>query len=605
MRPTIVDIETSGLDPASTIHCVVARQDGQTHVFRPREIEAAIQFLNRCDLLVGHNVIGFDIPVLERHGMRRPLHVLDTLVMSRAIYPGRTLWDRDQRLARRRRMELPIRPGSHALGAWGWRLENAKAEYTGGFEAFSQEMLDYCIQDVSLTEHLFEFLSERIPAEAAFTECRAARVCREIELTGVAFDVGQAVNLVGTLTARQGEIKGQLQRAFPDWYVPRGTVIPKRTQQSRKARPGTPGYRNVAKGAPYTEVKLTQFNPDSGDHIVSRLGAKYGWRPRAFTEKGRAQVTDAILADLRYPEAPLLAEYARNGKILGFISEGDNAWLKLETKGRLHGRIMPTGTVTGRASHARPNLGQVPARSEQGRLCRSMFVAPEGYVLVGCDASGLQLRVLAHYLAKYDGGAFAQAVVDGDPHSYMMAGTGIRNRDNQKTWTYAKLFGAGTRKLGSVIAKDRAEQGETVRLSAHARLGRESNEALAAYMTGLEELERALRKTAARGWLRTLDGRRIPVLSDHRALNTLLMAGEAVIAKRALVRAAEWVRPHQGKLVLWVHDEFQAEVPKGEYRAQMAGDAMVRAWREAGESLDLRVPIGADWKAGPTWADTH
>jgi hypothetical protein len=494
--------------------------------------------------------------------------------------------------------------GRHGLGPWGWRLENAKGEYEGGFETFSAEMLDYCIQDVNLTWDLFEFLSARIPLEAAFTECRAAQACREIRLTGVAFNTNAAAQAEATMRDAQADLTRELREAFPAWYAQGKVVTPKRTQCSRKARPGTASYRNVAAGCEYGEVKLTDFNPDSGDHIASRLIAKYGWKPKNRTPTGKPQVTEEILKDLPYPEAPLLSEYTANAKILGYLSEGDNAWLKLEDAGRLHGRIMPTGTVTTRASHSRPNLGQVPARSKQGRMCRGLFVARPGCVLVGCDASGLQLRVLAHYLARYDGGAFAEAVLD-DPHSYMMEGTGIQNRDNQKTWTYAKLFGAGNRKLGSVIAKDLAEQGKPVRMSAWARLGRESNEALAQYMTGLEDLETALRKSARRGWLRTLDGRRVPVLSDHRALNTLLMAGEAVVMKRALVRANEWVKYHDARLVLWVHDEFQAECVADCETIRLVGDAMRAAILEAGESLDLRVRIDADWKSGGTWAETH
>lgn len=614
MRPVVFDIETTGLDVDTVdVHCMVIREPGEPPMLvRPGEIRAGVEHLNTLldqgYTIAGHNVVEFDIPILQRFGLRpRAGQVYDTLVASRAAYPGQLLRQLDFAfLAKHPELAEDLQPrhhGAHSLKQWGLRLGCPKDDYDGGWERFSEEMLAYNAQDVDTNIVLLEKLRDRIPDEAALVETQVAEILRRQRLVGVAFNVDAAQSLVVQLAARRAELTAELRKAFPAWYVPDGTQVPKRTQESRKVGPGEEGYRNVREGCAYTKTKLQEFNPGSADHIADRLTKLHGWKPGNYTDSGKVSVTEAVLADLRYPVAPLLVEYQQVQKILGFIAEGNNGWLKLERDGRIHGRVLPTGTVTTRMSHQNPNLGQVPSpKKPYGKECRQLFVASPGKVLVGADASGLQLRMLGHYLAPYDGGAFAQAVLD-DPHTYMMKGTGIIHRDYQKTWTYAKLFGAQALKLGTIILDDRAAAGEKIPLSKARALGRASERALAQYMTGLDELERKLGAAAERGYLLSLDRRRVPVLSEHRALNTLLMSAEAVLMKHALVLAAPAVYARGGEFVLNVHDEWQVECEPGQ--AEGVGEVLTAAMRNAGLELGLRCQIDAEYHVGATWADTH
>ena len=130
-------------------------------------------------------------------------------------------------------------------------------------------------------------------------------------------------------------------------------------------------------------------------------------------------------------------------KSLGMISEGVNAWLRLCTNAeRLH-HGCSTGAATGRCVHSHPNLAQVPSDERFRRL----FLPTEGQVMVGCDLSGVELRMLAHYLARYDGGRYADILINGDIHQVNADKIGV-SRKLVKNITYAFLYGAGDMKIG-------------------------------------------------------------------------------------------------------------------------------------------------------------
>lgn len=614
----VVDIETTGLDVDTVaIHCGVLQIPGeQANSFTPSQLDELISTLN-CLIddgyvLAGHNIIEYDLPILRRHGMAEvPLErVMDTLVMSRAAYPGSMLIAKDKSFLKKNpRFAGKLKLGMHSLSSWGYRLGVLKAEYTGGFEKFSQEMLDYCIQDVAVNVQLLELLRSRIPDEAALLECAVAQLCRRMRLHGVAFDLQAAADLAAKLADRRQVLARELRTAFPAWWVGGKIKVPKRSQVSRQIQPGMPGYRNVAAGCEYQEIELTEFNPASDPHVADRLIKLRGWQPSKYTDGGKPSVTAEVLRDLPYPEAPLLAEYAEIQKIIGYLAEGKNAWLKLEAAGRLHGRVQPTGTVTSRASHSNPNLGNVPSRSALGHACRALFLASNGRVLVGADASGLQLRGLAHYLARWDNRDFATQCETGDIHEYMRQGTKLLTRDRQKTWTYAKLFGAGKVKLGQIAIQDRVlarERGIDCQIppqSKAGKLGQQTIDNLGDAIPAFKELEKQLAKAASRGQMKTLDGRVLPVGSDHLAISVLLQGFEACVMKRAMVLAAPQLRTLGAEQVLWVHDEFQVEC--GPEAAEAVGQALVKAMNQAGESFGLRVRIDGEYKIGANWAETH
>lgn len=613
----VVDLEANGLDvDVVDVHCIVTKpSDGDATAWVPSGVRDGVQHINRLIdngyTLVGHNLVEYDIPVLRRYGLKEPPSVYDTLAASRAAYPGNTLFNLDRKfLSRNKEFEGVLKPGAHSLKAWGIRLGEHKGDYTGGFETFNEDMLTYCVQDVAVTTLLLDKLRSRIPDEAALLETEVARICRTMRLHGVAFDINAAVELAARLTARREELTKELQLVFPPWYEKGDLTVPKRNMQSRQLKPGMPGYKNVAAGAEYMGVERIEFNPASTDHIANRLQKVYGWKPKEYTEGGKPQVTAEVLHDLPYPEAKLLAEYQEVKKILGYVAEGDGSWLKLEVKGRIHGKVNPTGTVSGRASHNRPNTGNVPTRSELGHACRSLFVAGRGKVLVGADAAGLQLRGLAHYFGKWDGGAFARQCETGDIHEFMRLGTGLFTRDFQKTWTYAMLFGAGEGKLGQTAILDHRvalERGLTTlplpKQSAARTLGKQTLERLGNAVPAFPLLKKDLEKAAEEGWLTTLDGRRIPIGSAHTAIAMLLQGAEAVIMKTAMVIAAPKLKLYDAHFVLWVHDEFQVECNRED--ADAVGSMLVEAIRLAGETLKLRVKLDGAYKVGNTWAETH
>lgn len=621
MKYVIVDLEANGLDVDTVdMHCLVlgglTHPDDSVIPYRPNELQWGIKRLNRFVeegyTLVGHNIVEYDIPILRRYGLKVPDDQLyDTLLASRAAYPGNMLFNADRKfLSKNKQHEGVLKVGAHSLKAWGIRLGEHKGDYTGGFELFNEDMLAYCIQDVTVTFKLFDLLRQRIPDDAALLETHVGAICRRMRLNGIGFDTKAAVELATKLTARREDLTRKLCEVFPPWYEAGDLRTPKRAMQSRAVAPGTPGYRNVAAGATYQEVERTVFNPASTEHIANRLQKLYGWKPKEYTEGGKPQVTAEVLHDLPYPEAKLLAEYQEIKKILGYIAEGEGAWLKLEVNGRIHGKVNPTGTVSGRASHNRPNTGNVPTRSELGHACRSLFTAGPNRVLVGADASGLQLRGLAHYFGKWDEGAFAQQCETGDIHEFMRQGTGLFTRDFQKTWTYAMLFGAGKGKLGQTAILDHRraiEKGLTTlplpKLSQAAALGQKTLDNLGLAIPAFPALKKDLEKAADEERLRTLDGRWIPIGSAHTAIAMLLQAFEAIVMKTAMVIIAPQLPQYGAEFALWVHDEFQVECPPE--HADAVGALLVDAIRQAGVRLGLRVKLDGAYKVGRTWAETH
>ena len=620
MKIALADIETTGLDTQTVdIHCIAILTDGMTEpaLYPPTEIEEGLKHLDRLIdegyTLAGHNFIEYDLPILRRYGMKDPGVCYDTRTISRAAFPGNKMAEKDAKLWRSRpKLAGAYMKGGHDLKAWGLRLGVHKGDYDGGWEEYSEEMGAYCVKDLVVNKAVLDRLRVEINDEAAMLECEVHHICERMKKHGVVFDVAGAVDFTAELAQRRKELSEELTARFGTWLAPHGKPkTPKRTQSSKKYSPGEEGYMNVREGCDYQNIKEVEFNPASHAHIAHVLQSTYGWKPTHLTDKGNIQVTAEILQDLTYPEAPLLAEYQEIQKILGYVSEGDNGWLKLvRDDGRIHGTTKPTGTVSGRAAHNSPNTGNVPARSKYGKRARQLFTVGRGNVLVGADASGLQLRGLAHYLARWDGRQFATQCETGDIHEFMREATGLFTRDKQKTWTYAKLFGAGARKLGQTAILDHIaalEKGLTdkpvPKASRAAALGRTTLDNLGDAIPAFTELEAQLANAAKVGSLATVDGRRLPVGSAHTAIAMLLQGIEAVIMKRAMVIAAPRIYALGGEFVLWVHDEFQVEcLPEN---ADKIGQIMVKAMNEAGEYYNLRVAIDGEYQVGKTWADTH
>ena len=576
MKEAILDMETDGLlDTVTKVHCLVYKADGLITVATTEE-----QILKALDVLqtyqiIGHNVLGFDLEVLKRlYGFEVPVEqVIDTLILSRLIHAD--LRTEDSKV---KRLE-PKYFGSHSLKAWGFRLENHKGEYgatDNAFEELSQEMVDYCIQDVELTDILWKNFSWRLPdPNSIWLEHQIANICNRQEYYGIAFDETKAVELYTELAGRRDVLEGELKEIFGAWIINEG----------------------IRHNGLYSKVKIIEFNPNSRQHIAKRLKELRGWKPKEFTPTGEAKVDETILSKLKFPEAQKMTEYLMLNKRISQLAEGEQAWLKLVKKGRLHGRVNTMGASTSRCSHSTPNLAQVPnSNAPFGKDCRSLFTADRGQKLLGVDVSGLELRCLSHYLSLYDNGAYGKKLLEEDIHTVNQEAAGLETRDQAKTFIYGFLYGAGDQKIGEIVGKGSTE-------------GKKLKKKFLSELPALKQLRKDVQKKAEQGFLRGLDGRCVPVRSKHAALNTLLQSAGAIICKRWVVETHRLLTEngfkcgHDFSQVAFVHDEIQLTV-KGEH-AERIGEICVQAIVLTGLRYGLRLPLTGEYKVGSSWSETH
>lgn len=545
----VLDIETT-LDH-NTIHgaAVTIVQGGSvsssTWLTTP---EALTDALADVLLIMGHNVIGFDLPVLARvwgWTLDEGVDVVDSLVLSRLSNPSRDGGHSLKRLA--------------VLAGREQKDEYAVEDFDG---PVTQEMIDYCIQDTVANKDVFEFLLRELDGfdeRSVWLEMEVARLTREQEANGFCFDFDLASDLYVQHEDRMNEITRQLQAVFPPIVTERWS-----DKTGKKLKD-------------HVEV----FNPGSRQQIARRLESKgVVWDKR--TEKGNIIVDETTLSRHQsVPEAVLILEYLTLGKRIGML----RSWLDNCKQGRIHGRVNTIGAVTGRMSHSSPNLAQIPSEAEY----RSCFTVPAGHKLVGIDASGLELRMLAHYM---NDPAYTSVILEGDIHTENQEAAGLPTRDDAKTFIYAFLYGAGDAKIGSIV-------GGT------AEKGRRLKQRFLRNIPSLGRLIDKVQRLAGKEYLPGLDGRRVHVRSEHAALNTLLQSAGAIVMKQALVLASDRLQSMRipYKLVAQVHDEFQVEVPD-EY-ADTVGKVFRNAIKRAGRELGLRCPLDGEYQVGTTWADTH
>lgn len=438
----ISDIETDGLlDTVSKFHCAWT-YDKDTEEWTPfvQNLNDYIEFLNSKVLdgykLVFHNGIKYDIPALSKLTNKDLISdwrdsCLDTLVLARLIYAN--IGDTDNRLMRSGRLPGKLF-GSHSLKAYGYRLGVLKGTYgeqENAWDAYSPEMLEYCKQDVEVTRLLFDkLLNKGYPETAIQLEHDIAWLMAKQERNGFPFDSEKAVKLYAVLAEKRQELEEKLVKTFGSWYASKGEFTPKKDNKRM-------GY--VA-GCPMTKIELVTFNPSSRTHIARCLQL-LGWKPTEMTPTGQPKVDETTLENLEFPEGKLVAEYLMLTKRIGQLAEGDMAWLKMVgSDGRMHGSVNPNGAVTGRATHSYPNVAQVPScGSPYGPECRELFRAPEGWLQVGVDASGLELRCLAHFMYPYDNGAYAHEILNGDIHTTNQLAAGLPTRNDAKRFIYAYL----------------------------------------------------------------------------------------------------------------------------------------------------------------------
>lgn len=595
----VFDLETNGLyDDVNEIFCIVIHDvnRNQTLSFGPESIDHALNLIRSADCLIGHNIVFYDIPVLRKlipdfdfNG-----HVIDTLICTRLLWPKEKLYDLDEN----HYVNVPsgLR-GSASLKAWGYRLSDNKIDFKD-FSEFSQEMLDYCIQDVNVTNKLFQIFQKQTIAESTlYLEHIFAQAIERQIRSGFPFDVDQCLDFVDGLELRKGQIETKLKELFPP-IKHKEVFIPKVNNTKR-------GY---VKGQPFEKIRIEEFNPGSRQQIVDRLKKKYNWIPRSTTEKGNPILNDDVLEKLPYPEAKPLSEYMLLNKRLGQIKDGRNAWLKLvSSDGYIHGDVITNGCITGRCSHRNPNTGQIPAvYSPYGKECRSLFHAPDGWTLMGSDAKALELRCLAGYLAIWDQGDYANMVIDDsiDIHTYNQEQFNVPTRDISKRLLYAVLYGSGNVKAGSIVDPN---EKDPERLKT---LGRNAIQSFMSGVPALKKLKTSLAQTLTlRGHLIGLDRRPLYCRSDFKALNVLLQGAGAVLMKQVVINihnaltanglkyGEDW---HQHAMI---HDEVQMSC-----RPELVGmiqPLVLQAYEDAGNFFEFRCKIEGDVKTGYNWSDTH
>jgi DNA polymerase-1 len=579
MSTVYFDIECNGLyADVDRVVCIGIKDSltSETTVYyRNDEIDIALELIRLADVVVGHNIVAFDIPVLKKlypkwagpEGLIR-----DTLVMARVMWPD--IKEDDYKIKDFNKALI----GSHSLKAWGHRLKMDKGLFlekeVPDFRqmVYSKELADYCAKDVEITCSLYDHISSHIraygldEAECWILEHQFAEQIAQQERNGFAFDSAAAADLYGTLAQIKTDLESDLISSVPPTEV--------------KLK---------------TKVKKIPFNPGSRQQIAAAL-INLGWNPEDYTPTGEPKVDEAVLSTLDYPIAKKLSQYLMVQKRIGMLAEGDEAWLKVvKADGRIHGSVNHNGAVTGRCTHRSPNLAQVTGvGSPWGKECRQLFVAPPGRVLVGVDAQGLELRCLAHYLARWDDGSYGKELLEGDIHTANQKAAGLPTRADAKKFIYAWLYGAGPAKLGSIVGGGAKE-------------GRELNKRFLAKFPAIGKLKAAIDfGVDSRGYLIGLDGRHLRIRSKHSALNTLLQSCGAILMKKATVLMHQMFRGagvHDVLQVAHIHDEVQLEVAKD--RAAEVASLAKRSIEQAGVGLGFRIRLDGSVSIGCNWAETH
>jgi len=545
----VLDIETDGFNP-SKIHCIVAK-DIDTNTITVWDSANSYSFKNWAkgvDKFIMHNGLSFDAPVLNRllDAEILPGNIIDTLILSQLFNP--------------------IREKGHSLKAWGEKLNMLKGGEGVNFLKYNKAMLDYCKQDVEITHAVYNELkkeSKGFTKESIDLEHDIRLILDQQEKNGFAFNIRKAQELLAKL---KDDIYDLEQWSLEEFEP---TIVEMKTK-----------------------TKEIPFNIGSRQQIADRL-MKRGWKPKQFTDKDNIIINEAVLKTIKEPDLKLTADRFAKYFLLQKRAVMVESWIEAcDKSNRVHGKVMTLRTVTGRMAHNSPNMAQVPATySPYGKECRGLWTISDAmnYKLVGTDASGLELRCLAHYLNDT---SYTDEILNGDIHTKNMELAGIKNRDQAKTFIYAFLYGAGAEKIGKIIGAGK-EQGNVL-----------INRFLS-NLPSLKRLRSQVENAGYRGKIKAIDGRYLKVRSAHSALNTLLQGAGAIICKHWLLRITHRVynKKLDVRLVASVHDEYQFEVHNKDI-SEFCSITKI-AMKETENLLKLRCPLDNDYKVGTTWAETH
>jgi len=541
----VVDIETDSLNPTK-VHCVVAKDvdTGQVYPFTPDVLHGFRDWSHGVDKFIMHNGLSFDAPILNKllNTNIKSSQVIDTLILSQLFNP--------------------TRDNGHSLEAWGNRLAMPKGD-VDSFEVYTPDMLEYCKQDVHITHKLFHVLQNEgrnFSKSSIYLEHQVRLIIDQQEKNGFYLDMQKAMSLYNKLRDEANELERWAITTFDP------TVVELKTK-----------------------TKYIPFNIGSRQQIAERL-MELGWKPNQHTDKGNIIINEAVLDTIDMPEAKKFSRFFLLQKRIAQIK----SWIEAcdDTDGRVHGRVMTLKTITGRMSHHSPNMAQIPAvRSPYGKECRDCWTVDNPYThsIVGTDASGLELRCLAHLMNDT---TFTDILLTGDIHTHNMQMAGLTNRDQAKTFIYAFMYGAGASKIGQIVGAG-AKEGQIL-----------INKFLSS-MPSLKRVRDSVTKAANKGMIKGIDGRLLHIRSPHSALNTLIQGAGAVVCKLWLINMIKRIRRTgvDAKLVASIHDEYQFEVLNKDIKkfGQLTKDAM----KDTEIQLQMKCPLDNEWKVGKTWAQTH
>ncbi len=582
MKSLVFDIETDGLQPTK-IYCmsVLNTETEEQFNFPPSKIEEGIQLLESADKLIGHNIIGFDIPEIKRlHGVNlMSKKIIDTLVLSRLFNPIRA---------------------SHGLKAWGDTLNFPKMEFDN-YTRYSDDMMKYCAQDVLLNYKVYQALkseSKGFTSESVNLETETYKITCNQRDFGFFMNQEAAQDLLTYFKKELMKAEEEVHKTFKPKVIERPLKAQHTEQgvlkklgidrEGKQARLTSEEYDAMTKGANVvTRITEEPFNLGSRQQIGQYL-QEFGWEPQEFTPTGQPKIDETILSKVKdIPEAAIIARYLMLQKRIAQVQ----SWLSFLRRDRVHGSVISNGTITGRMSHRDPNLAQVPSiSSPYGKECRAVWSVPRGYKLVGVDASGLELRMLAHYLKDKE---FIDDILNGDIHTANQRRAGLQSRNQAKTFIYAFLYGAGDAKIGSIIGGGKRE-------------GKRVKQSFLNNFPTLKSLrDRITREAEQNEFIKGLDGRKIFIRSSHAALNSLLQGAGAIVMKRGLIILNDALQDSDvdAHVVANVHDEWQLETWHED--VDRLGDMAVNAIRQAGHYYKLNCPLDAEYKVGENWSETH